>query len=78
MTGSTEFFALTSHQDTGTREAVTRAAERFLADTVEAINPDTPAPALLRYAAGYRAHLVAVIEANTAPPGSHAWRDETL
>jgi hypothetical protein len=43
------------------QEAVLRAAERFLADTSEAITPDTPAPALLRYAALYRSHLAALV-----------------
>ena len=43
------------------RETALRAAERFLADTSEAVTPDTPAPALLCYAALYRAHLAALV-----------------
>lgn len=43
------------------QDAALRAAERFLADTSEAVTPDTPAPALLCYAALYRAHLAALV-----------------
>jgi hypothetical protein len=45
-------------------EAAVSAAERFLADTAEAVHPDLPAPALLRYTASYRAHLAAVVNAS--------------
>jgi hypothetical protein len=57
--------------DTGptAQEAAFLAAERFLADTSEAINPDTPAPALLRCAARYRVHLAAVVAASRRPDG---------
>jgi hypothetical protein len=47
-----------------TKETALAAAERFLADTAEAIHPDLPAPALLRYTASYRAHLAAVVTAS--------------
>lgn len=43
------------------QDTALRAAERFLADTSEAITPDTPAPILLRYAALYRTHLAALV-----------------
>jgi hypothetical protein len=43
------------------QDIAVRAAERFLADTSEAVTPDTPAPALLCYAALYRAHLAALV-----------------
>ena len=43
------------------QDTALRAAERFLADTSEAITPDTPAPILLRYAGLYRAHLAALV-----------------
>jgi len=55
----------------GVREAALLAAERFLARTSEAVNPDTPAPVLLTYAARYRAHLAAVVAASR-PDGSQA------
>ena len=56
------------------REAALLAAERFLADTSETINPDTPAPALLHYAARYRAHLAAVVAASRHPAGGRPAR----
>ncbi len=43
------------------RDIALSEAERFLAGTSEAIGPDTPAPALLRYLARYRAHLATVV-----------------
>jgi len=46
------------------RDAALAAAEQFLASTAEAVHPGTPAPALLLYAARYRAHLAAVVAAS--------------
>ena len=60
---------MTSSQDVGEikspqRQAALLAAEQFLADTVEAVVPDLPAPVLLDYAARYRAHLAALVAAS--------------
>ncbi len=49
------------------RESALVAAERFLAETAEAVTPDTPAPALLSYAARYRSHLAALVAASRRP-----------
>lgn len=46
------------------QQAALLAAEQFLADTAEAVVPDLPAPALLDYAAHYRAHLAALVAAS--------------
>ena len=47
------------------RDSTLSAARQFLADTVEAINPGTPARELLAYATQSRAHLAAVVAANS-------------
>ena len=49
------------------RVSALRAAERFLADTAEAITPETPPRDLLRYAGLYRAHLAALVAATRYP-----------
>lgn len=41
--------------------AALAAAERFLAETAESVHPDLLAPALLNYAARYRAQLAALV-----------------
>ena len=46
-------------------------AREFLAVTVEAINPGTPAKDLLGYAAESRAHLAALVEACSAHESGH-------
>jgi hypothetical protein len=51
-------------QPPSARAEALMAAEQFLASTVEAVHPDLPAAVLVRYAAGYRAHLAAVVAAN--------------
>jgi hypothetical protein len=63
MTVRADILAMRSRARPAKREAVLRAAECFLADTVEVIHPDTPAPVLLQYTARYRARLAAVVEA---------------
>ncbi len=54
-------------RDAGTQASVPRSAlrtaEDFLADTAEAITPETPARDLLRYAGLYRSHLAALVAA---------------
>lgn len=76
MTDRTDGPATTTDARPTAREAAVLAAERFLADTCEAIAPDTPAPALLSYAARYRAHLsavVAVIRQSDGRPADGRW-----
>jgi hypothetical protein len=58
-----------------THEAAVSAASHFLAGTVEAIAPDTPAPELLTFLARYRAHLAAVVEGQL-PVGGHAMTED--
>jgi hypothetical protein len=48
-----------------TQESALGAARQFLADTVEAIGPETPAGGLLACAARSRAHLAAVVAASS-------------
>jgi hypothetical protein len=64
MAGAPDGYATVTDARSAAQEAALLAAERFLADTSEAVTPDTPAPALLRYAARYRAHLAAVVAAS--------------
>lgn len=51
-------------------DATLLAAEQFLADTAEAVNPGTPARELLGYATRYRAHLSALAAACRDPGGN--------
>ncbi len=50
------------------RRAALVAAEQFLADTAEAVTPDTSASELLRCAASYRAHLAILVAAMRPAP----------
>jgi glutathione S-transferase len=70
MTNAPENRATTTGARPTVRDAALAAAERFLASTAEAVHPDTPAPALLHYAARYRAHLAAVLAASRDTDGT--------
>lgn len=72
MNDRTDGPATTTDTTPTAQEAALLAAERFLADTAEAIHPDTSAPALLRCAARYRAHLAAVVAASRRSDGRQA------
>lgn len=50
------------------------AARQLLAETVEAITPATPARKLLACLARYRAHLAALVAADTAKAPRHRSR----
>jgi hypothetical protein len=69
MTRATDNPVATGDSRLVTREAALVAAERFLVDTADTINPDTSASSLLRHVARYRAHLAAVVAASRRPDG---------